>query len=99
MKIEGVMFGDSALELSEYIKIDHVYRITKGQVTNGDKKNNAIKPKDHSPFSINFTRNTQFIPIMNVKSIPEVTEEGRSIAQVLKEQKLDVEYNIIAILL
>ena len=39
---------------------------------NGDKKNNAVKPKDHSPFSINFTRNTQFIPILNVKSIPEV---------------------------
>ena len=68
MKIEGVMFGDNAKEYHDLIKVNGVYRISRGQIREDNFKQN--RGDKFSRYSINLTKNSIFIPIKDIPQIP-----------------------------
>lgn len=77
MKIEGTMFGDNAKEYHDLIKLNHVYRMSRGQVR--EENYNQSKPKEFSRYNIIFSKNSIFIPVKEVKSIPRGHENDNTI--------------------
>lgn len=96
-KIEGVMFGDDAREYHELIKVNHVYRISRGQVR--EQNFNQAKPRDFSKYNIIFTKNSCFVPIKDIPSIPKFVEIDPTLHEIIAEGNLDKTYTVAVILL
>ncbi len=74
MKIEGVMFGDTAKEYYDLIKLNGVYRMTRGQIR--EENYNQNRGDKYSRYNITFTKNSIFIPIKDVSLIPRAMDSN-----------------------
>jgi len=83
MKIEGVMFGDNAKEYHDLIKINGVYRISRGQIREDNFRQN--RGDKFSRYNINFTKNSIFVPIKDIPLIPRATTSSIELKYLTKE--------------
>ena len=70
MMIEGSMFGDSAKEYHDLIKVNGIYRMSRGQIREDNFNQNQSQDEKISKYTISFTRNSVFVPIADIPQIP-----------------------------
>lgn len=97
MKIDGVMFGDSAKEHHDLIKLHHIYRISRGQIR--EENYNQTKRKDYSKYNIIFSKESVFVPVCELASIPRASTSDPTLQQIIAENDFERTYNFAAILL
>jgi replication factor A1 len=97
IKIDGVMFGDSAKEYHDLIKLNHIYRMSRGQIR--EENYNQTKRKDYSKYNLIFSKDSVFVPVRELSSIPRAANSDPTLEQIIGENDLEKTYNFSAVLL
>lgn len=97
LKIEGVMFGDSAREYHDLIRQNHIYRLSRAQIR--EENYNQTKRKDYSKYNLILSRDTVFIPVKDIPSIPRADQSDPTLQQIIAENDFEKAHNFSAILL
>ena len=96
-KIEGVMFGDSAKEYHDMIKVNGIYRMSRGQIR--EENYNLNRGAKFSKYNIIFTRNSIFVPLRDITVIPYAVDSSVSFSEFLKPSNADRQLDTVGILL
>ena len=96
-KIEGVMFGDSAKEYHDMIKVNGIYRMSRGQIR--EENYNMNRGAKFSKYNITFTRNSIFVPLRDITVIPYAVDSTVSFSELLKPSNADRQLDTVGILL
>lgn len=91
------MFGDDAKDYHELIRVNQVYRISRGQVR--EQNFNQAKPRDFSKYNIIFTKNSCFVPIRDIPSIPRFIDPDPTLQEIISQGNVDKTYTVAVILL
>jgi hypothetical protein len=97
LKIEGVMFGDSAREYHDLIRQNHIYRLSRAQIR--EENYNQTKRKDYSKYNLILSRDTVFVPVKDLSSIPRADQSDPTLQQIIAENDFEKAHSFSAILL
>jgi hypothetical protein len=96
-KIESVMFGESAKDYHDMIRKNGIYRMSRGQIREENYKVN--RGEKFSKYNITFTRNSVFIPLKDIPSIPYALDTSISFREIIEAPDFERQFDIVGILL
>ena len=79
------------------IKADRIYRMSRGQIR--EESYNINRGEKFSRYNIIFTKNSVFIPLRDIPTIPYATDSSMSFKEFLNPANLEKQLDTIAILL
>lgn len=91
------MFGDNAKHYHELIRVNGIYRMSRGQIR--EENYNQNKGDKYSRFNIIFNKGSVFIPIKDLPQIPRAQDTNVQLKELLGEWNFDRQFDIAGILL